>query len=108
MTVADPVLSRRAWIAGLVSGASVMAAACSSPGAVVLDTPEGRVLQYEGDDHRTNRRRWREDVRRDEMLQEHGWYVMRIVADDVFVHPQALVRRVRSRMERQREVLGRR
>jgi hypothetical protein len=28
----------------------VIVAACSSPGAVVLDTPEGRVLQYEGDD----------------------------------------------------------
>jgi len=28
----------------------MIAAACSSPGAVVLDTPEGRVLQYEGDD----------------------------------------------------------
>ena len=43
-------MSRRAWFAGLVSGATVIAAACSSPGAVVLDTPEGRVLQYEGDD----------------------------------------------------------
>ena len=48
--MADPVLSRRAWFAGVVSGASVLAAACSSPGAVVLDTPEGRVVQYEGDD----------------------------------------------------------
>lgn len=44
------MLSRRAWFAGLVSGASVIAAACSSSGATVLDTPEGRVLQYEGDD----------------------------------------------------------
>jgi hypothetical protein len=50
VAVSDPVLSRRAWIAGLVSGAGAIAAACSSPGAVVLDTPEGRVLQYEGDD----------------------------------------------------------
>lgn len=28
----------------------MLAAACSSPGASVLDTPDGRVLQYEGDD----------------------------------------------------------
>jgi hypothetical protein len=48
--VGEPVLSRRAWLAGLVSSAGVIVAACSSPGAVVLDTPEGRVLQYEGDD----------------------------------------------------------
>src|SRR3979409_1603272 len=40
---------RRAWFAGLVSGAGLLAAACGSPGAQVLDTPEGRVLQYEGD-----------------------------------------------------------
>jgi hypothetical protein len=46
----DPRVSRRAWLAGLVSGASLFAAACGSPGATVLDTPEGRVLQYEGDD----------------------------------------------------------
>jgi hypothetical protein len=37
-------------LAGLVSGAGLLAAACASPGAQVLDTPEGRVLQYEGDD----------------------------------------------------------
>jgi hypothetical protein len=46
----EPAVSRRVWFAGLVSGASMFAAACTSPGATVLDTPEGRVLQYEGDD----------------------------------------------------------
>jgi hypothetical protein len=46
----DRPVSRRAWLAGLVSGVSLAAAACVSPAATVVDTPEGRVLQYEGDD----------------------------------------------------------
>jgi|SRR5579871_4994219 len=48
---ANPSLTRRAWLASLISGAGLLAAACSSGGgAQVLDTPEGRILQYEGDD----------------------------------------------------------
>jgi hypothetical protein len=43
---------RRLVLAALVSSASAFATACgaSSPGSSVLDTPEGRVLQWEGDD----------------------------------------------------------
>src|SRR5919205_1690873 len=46
----DLPVSRRAWLAALVSGAGLLATACGSGGSQVLDTPEGRVLQYEGDD----------------------------------------------------------
>ncbi len=46
----DIPVSRRAWLAALVSGAGLLAAACRSSGSQVLDTPEGRILQYEGDD----------------------------------------------------------
>jgi hypothetical protein len=48
--MSEPSVSRRAWLAGLVSGAGMLAAACAPSGSTVLDTPEGRVLQYEGDD----------------------------------------------------------
>src|SRR3984893_3206334 len=44
------LVSRRAWFASLVSGAGLLVAACGSPGASVVDTTEGRVMQYEGDD----------------------------------------------------------
>lgn len=44
------VVSRRAWLASLVSGAGLVAAACTAPAASVLDTPEGRVMQYDADD----------------------------------------------------------
>ena len=50
MADGSSVVSRRAWFAGLVSGASLIAAACTTPASAVLDTPEGRVLQFEGDD----------------------------------------------------------
>ena len=50
MADSSSLVSRRAWFASLVSGAGLLVAACGSPGASVLDTPEGRVMQYEGDD----------------------------------------------------------
>jgi hypothetical protein len=46
----DRPVTRRAWFAALVSGAGLLAAACAPSSSQVLDTPEGRVLQYEGDD----------------------------------------------------------
>src|SRR5499427_10093550 len=46
----DQPVSRRAWFAAIVSGAGLLAAACAPPSSQVLDTPEGRILQYEGDD----------------------------------------------------------
>ena len=63
-------------------------------------------IQYEGDVHRTDRRRWQQDVGRDEVLQDHGWRVIKVIADDVFRRAGLLVRRVREAADRQREILG--
>ena len=43
-------MSRRAWFAAVVSGAGLLAAACSPGNSQVLNTPEGQILQYEGDE----------------------------------------------------------
>ena len=45
----DRPVSRRAWFAAIASGAGLLAAACSPGSSQVLDTPEGRIVQYEGD-----------------------------------------------------------
>jgi len=46
----DQPISRRAWFAAVVSGAGLLAAACSPGSSQVLNTPEGQIVQYEGDD----------------------------------------------------------
>jgi hypothetical protein len=58
-------------------------------------------IQYEGDVHRTNRRRWMQDVGRDAVLEDHGWVVIRVTADDLR-RPDLLVARVARRMAQQR------
>lgn len=63
-------------------------------------------IQYEGDVHRTNAKRWRADISRDELLIEHGWAVIRVTADDLR-HPERLCRRIRRSMDRQAALLAR-
>lgn len=54
------------------------------PLAPDLAYPHRRVLlEYEGDLHRTDRRRWRGDFERVRAFQEAGWTVIRVNADDL-------------------------
>ncbi len=58
-------------------------------------------IQYEGDVHRTSKKRWRADIARDEVLRDHGWEVLRVTADDFRRHDR-LCDRVRSALDRRR------
>jgi len=45
---------------------------------------QARVVgEYEGDYHRTERRQWQHDIARTRILEDLGWRVVRITADDV-------------------------
>ncbi|ORA79278.1 hypothetical protein K3U93_02995 [Mycobacterium malmoense] len=52
-------------------------------------------VEYEGDQHQTDRRRYVYDIQRLEMLERMGWLIVRIVAED---HRANIVRRVRMAM----------
>lgn len=48
-------------------------------------------VEYDGDHHRTDRRQFVKDLRRMEMLEEMGWTIVRVVAED---RPASILRRV--------------
>lgn len=50
-------------------------------------------VEYDGDQHRTDRRRYLHDIKRLERLQQLGWIVIRVVAEH---HPEDVLRRVRA------------
>ncbi|MDQ1512477.1 MAG: hypothetical protein QOC59_319 [Microbacteriaceae bacterium] len=58
------------------------------------------LLEYEGDYHRTDRAKWRSDIVRYERLQDLGWRVIRVTADDLDVRPRETIARVRQALAR--------
>lgn len=44
----------------------------------------GVVVEYEGDQHRTDRRQWQNDIARVRLLEESGLRVIRITSLDLF------------------------
>lgn len=53
--------------------------------------------EYDGDHHRTNRRQYARDQARLRALQELGWIVVRVIAED---KPDDVVRRTRDALTR--------
>ncbi len=58
----------------------------------------GVLLEYEGDIHRTSRRRFTSDVRRFERYADEGWRALRATRDDVFESPSELLMRLERRL----------
>jgi hypothetical protein len=54
-------------------------------------------VEYDGDQHRSDRRQYSWDVRRSEILQRLGWIVIRVLAGD---RPAEVVSRVRAALAR--------
>ena len=59
-------------------------------------------LEYQGDQHRTDRAQWRSDIRRIGRLEDHGWQVLQFTDDDLR-DPAALVARIALRLRRSEE-----
>ncbi|MGH3329298.1 MAG: endonuclease domain-containing protein [Streptomycetales bacterium] len=58
------------------------------------------VVEYEGDHHRTDRRQFANDLRRGDLLAEHGYLVLRFTAAQVYREPHRVVAAVRNAMLR--------
>lgn len=50
-------------------------------------------VEYDGDQHRSDRRQYVKDIRRIEMLEQMGWIIVRVIAED---RPASIIRRVRA------------
>ena len=50
-------------------------------------------VEYDGDQHRSDRAQYVKDIRRIQMLERMGWIIVRVVAED---RPANIVRRVRQ------------
>lgn len=56
-------------------------------------------VEYDGDQHRTDRRQYVKDIKRMEMLEQLGWIIVRVVAED---RSEGIVRRVRAALAKSR------
>ncbi|HET7075135.1 MAG TPA: DUF559 domain-containing protein [Mycobacterium sp.] len=59
-------------------------------------------VEYDGDQHRTDRRQFVKDIRRIDMLEQMGWIVIRVVAED---RPANILRRVREALAGRRSTV---
>jgi very-short-patch-repair endonuclease len=61
-----------------------------------LSYPELRIaIEYDGDVHR-DQRQWRKDVARQRRLEELGWIIVHVMADDITRDPGPFLAAVRA------------
>ena len=58
----------------------------------------GVLVEYEGDEHRTSRRRFATDIRRFDRYTDEGWRAVRATRADVFEQPRELMGRLERRL----------
>ena len=62
-----------------------------------LSYPALRIaIEYDGDHHRTNARQWQRDIGRRRVLEDAGWLLVVVTADDVLRRPHEIVARIRA------------
>ncbi len=54
-------------------------------------------LEYDGDQHRSDRRQYVNDIRRAEMVERLGWHVIKVINED---RPDVIVQRARDALAR--------
>ncbi len=59
------------------------------------------LIEYQGDEHRTSRSRWRSDLTRVQLFQDAGYDVMLVGADDLVPDPSALLARIARALARE-------
>ena len=60
--------------------------------------PEFKILlEYQGDQHRTDRAQWRRDIRRTGSVEDHGWQMLQFTDDDL-QNPVDLIARIELRL----------
>jgi hypothetical protein len=66
-----------------------------------LSYPEWKIaIEYDGEHHRVDRRQWRRDIARRELLEAAGWIVLVITGDDLLRHPASTLDRIFAAMRR--------
>lgn len=64
------------------------------------------VLEYEGEEHRSSKSRFRRDIFRRELFEDADWRVIRVVSEDIFDRPHQFIARVKRTLARRKAAIA--